>query len=529
MQTSPGLRFSQCAVRVDANAGLSESGAPFQGDSPGRVTAPHCTTTTSATLAMAFLPERHLRSDSADEYGSSSSVTSSTGSSYQLLLDHVLTYTQGYEIPLRTMYTLNCAPRAHHRPSAGGSGTPSSTASSPISAQGGWQDDQATATFAESLMAQIARLPNQPTSLPPSFITSFVRRCFPADLVCVDFPQALTGLDYLKDLEVRRRRAVAAAMSRLAIDRTTLELDGDSLADRYPGVQQWVVDMNEKERKVEALYTQLYVAVRRWILVNEMALLPFNKHNCMAMLNTLYPPVIANNPTSKLTPAVLQGQRNGFFKYILSVEQRGPRVLTTLMDQGKQPGEENGWASVTRTLNMYLQLANSIITECGDISDVQDISPHRVRCSAESRTPRKVDSGVSFNGSESTSRPPCATSNPTSPLESLPRPKTPSGGRSGTALEKLARGLKTIGRSRTDVTEIIDVSIKDATPTPEKNKTLRKMRSLGSLESRKASTTNLMAPQAPAFDVDAMRKQRMKYEAEIAASQKFGRPPHHEM
>ncbi|KAK0273709.1 hypothetical protein LTR35_012146 [Friedmanniomyces endolithicus] len=477
--------------------------------------------------------QQHLRSDSSDtsSYGSTGSAgstgSSGSGSSYQLILDHILTYPGSYEIPLRTMYTLNCAPRVQPMPNRHGAS--SSTSSSPTHPQGPWHDNQATQTFTESLMTQISQLPNQPSSLPPHFITSFVLRCFPSDLLCVDFPQALTGLDYLKDLETRRRREVAGAMSRLAIDRTTLELDGDSLSDRYPGVKQWVGDINEKERKVEALYTQVYVALRRWILVNEMALLPFSKHNCIAMLNTLYPPAISTPPTSKLTPAVLQKQRQGFFKYILSVEQKGPHILTTLMDQGKVAGEVNGWHSVTRTLGMYLQLANSVIVECAEIVDVQDVSTQKTRVSTGSRTARKVDSGVSFNGSEQLSRRGSSNGETISPLEPPPRPKTPSGFRNGTTLEKLARGLKGIGRSRTDVTEMVDIPAHPPpppSPGPDRTRGLRKMRSLGSLDSRKTSPK---LPDAPSFDADVMRLHRMKYEAGNVAEQKFGRRQHHEV
>ncbi|KAK5115777.1 hypothetical protein LTR62_000866 [Meristemomyces frigidus] len=474
----------------------------------------------------AFQTRPHYRNESSDV---SSHASSNSGSSYQLLLDHVLTYPTSYEIPLRTMYTLNCAPRAP--PASSRSGTPSSTSSSPLIAQSPLHD-QTTQTFTESLMAQIAQLPNQPSSLPPSFITSFLRRCFPPDLVCVDFPQALTGLDYLKDLETRRRREVAAAMNRLAIDRTTLEMEDEYLSDRYPGVKQWVVDINEKERKVEALYTQVYVALRRWILVNEMALLPFSKHNCMAMLNTLYPPVTSTQPTSKLTPAVMQAQRQGFFNYIRNVEQKGPHILNNLMDQGKLPGELNGWPAVTRTLSMYMQLANSIITECLEIIDVQDLS---TRVSGEptrskSRQGRKVDSGVSFHTTDKAPRPD-SNIEPISPTEPLSRPRTPAGSKNGTALEKLARGLRTIGRSRTDVSEIDSTMQSSGLPSPtfDKPRTLRKMRSLGSLQSAKSQASFGKPADAPTFDVDAMRMQRMKYEATTSAASKFGARAAHEV
>jgi len=374
-------------------------------------------------------------------------------------------------------------------------------------------------------MAQMSQLPNQPTSLPPSFIISFVRRCFSPELVLVDFPQALTGLDYLKDLETRRRREVASALHRLDIDRTTLDRDAGLLSERYPGVLQWVKAIEEKERKVEALYTQLYVGLRRWILINELSLIPYNKHNCVAMLNTLYPPVVSTQPTSKLTPDVLKGQRDGFFKYILTVEKQGPRILNNLMQQGKKAGEENGWPSVTRTLGMFLQLANSIIAECNDISNVEDVSPQKNRDSGSTRTARKVDSGISLTSASRPSTRSSSGSEPNSPTE-LARPKTPSGGRSGTALEKLARGLKTIGRSRTDVTEMVSEAPPPASPPVEKTKILRKMRSLGSLESRKVQGSTF-TPTSPTFDVEAMRIHRMKYDAGIAMQQKFGgRQPH---
>lgn len=113
-------------------------------------------------------------------------------------------------------------------------------------------------------MAQLSNLPTQPTSLPPSFITSFLGKCFTSDLTCVDFPQALTGLDYLKDLETRRRREIIFAKERLDIDRATLSTDSE-LQVQYPGVAQWLKVVEDKERKLEALYTQIYVGLRRWV------------------------------------------------------------------------------------------------------------------------------------------------------------------------------------------------------------------------------------------------------------------------
>ena len=204
---------------------------------------------------MAFLD--HNRSDSSD--------TSSTASSYQHILDHVLTYNAGYEMPLRTMYTLNSAPRAQPLPPRHGTplSSPGSPPTSPLMGSG-WQDHSTTNAFNENLMAQMSQLTMQPASLPPSFITAFLGRCFPADLVCVDFPQALTGLDYLKDLETRRQREIVYALGRTQIDSAILDNDLE-LRRQYPGVARWRANLRSQEQIIETLYTQLYIGVRRWV------------------------------------------------------------------------------------------------------------------------------------------------------------------------------------------------------------------------------------------------------------------------
>lgn len=119
--------------------------------------------------------------------------------------------------------------------------------------------------FKSCLMTQISQLPSQPCSLPPSFITSFVRRCFPFELDKVDFAQALTALDYLRDLETRRRREIVSAFGRLGVDPLTFDKDGDEISKKYPGVATWVNEIEVKERMVEALYTQVYIGLRRWV------------------------------------------------------------------------------------------------------------------------------------------------------------------------------------------------------------------------------------------------------------------------
>lgn len=206
--------------------------------------------------------------DSSSSARSTPENGSPAGSSYNVVLDHILQYPANYEIPLRTMYTLNCAAtRSQQLPqSLSRSGSPISDRRTP-SPQPDHRDS--TAHFTSALMSHIAHLPSQPCSLPPNFIISFVRRCFHEDLTLVDFPQGLAALDYLRDLEARRKREAAAALDRLGVGSNAIGAEMDSLAAEFPGVAQWVRNLEEKERKVEALYSQLYICLRRWVSPNQ--------------------------------------------------------------------------------------------------------------------------------------------------------------------------------------------------------------------------------------------------------------------
>ena len=190
------------------------------------------------------------------------------GAAYPWILEHLLTYPGTYEIPLRTMYTLNATTQSQQHPSPTQQHHNTGNAFPPrpqqIEEAQNLNTHTAAAQLRANLMSHISSQPSQPASLPPSFVTSFVRRVFPADLELVDFPQALTALDYLKDLEVRRRREVVAALDRLGVDRNDLH-EKEKLGKKYPGVLRWIVDLEEKERRVEALYTQVYLGLRRWV------------------------------------------------------------------------------------------------------------------------------------------------------------------------------------------------------------------------------------------------------------------------
>lgn len=407
----------------------------------------------------------------------------------------------------------------------------------------------------------------QPSSLPPSFITSFVRKCFTPELADVDFPSALTAMDYLKDLEVRRRAEIIAAMDKLGVDRSDIA-HRDLMAKKYPGVMMWIDGVAEKERKIEALYSQIYVGLRRWNLINEMSLVPYNKSNCIAMLNTLYPPMGITSsqfvqPTAQLTAPILSEQRNGFFRYITAVERKGPAVLSSLMQQHKRSSEdENGWPSLRDSLDSYLRMANSIIDECNEVTG--KYSPTSASFSSiefDEEHRRKIDSGISF-GSGQTSNRSSAQSHATRPSTSsslsthsrrvskdkqLPEkplptpmeeessaPSSPTSSRAaGSTLERIARELRKI-RSRSSVRDesrarpttaiAREEPVADAEQPSAVGKTLRLKRSLKKMRSsgglRDTSTSRPVSrddgvpvsTDVPAFDAEEMRARRLAWE-----------------
>jgi hypothetical protein len=225
--------------------------------------------TRTTSMASASFPTLSTKSTFAHSRQNSQESTAS-GASYQLILEHILSYPNTYEIPLRTMYTLNCAPRAQPmspRPSRAPS--PTSSSSSPSSPSFPYDQQATTAQFTSALMDQISQLPSHPSSLPPTFVTSFVNRCFPVELELVDFPQSLTALDYLKDLETRRRKEIAHSFRTLNLDQSNLSPEMlHNLRSWNHAVADWVESLENKLRKVEALYTSIYISLRRWVYTN---------------------------------------------------------------------------------------------------------------------------------------------------------------------------------------------------------------------------------------------------------------------
>ena len=226
-----------------------------------------------------------------------------------------------------------------------------------------------------------------------------------------------------------------------------------------------------------------------------MRLEPFNKANCIAMLNTLYPPTTPTPPTQQLTPSILASQRNAFFRYIQAVEKNGKSVLTNLENQSRRAQDENGWPVVREIVDKYLRAANGIIEECFAIT--VDIFKHEIV--EERNNARKTDSGVSFasgdrpSTSNSMTRPSIEKrvssekhiiidKNLNKPLPASPVPSDAvhnisdvSHKKGGTTLERIAREIRRI-KSRSGENKETSIS---APMPPERS--LKKMKSTSAI------------------------------------------------
>lgn len=257
------------------------------------------------------------------------------------------------------------------------------------------------------------------------------------------------------------------------------------------------------------------------------------------MLNTLYPPVMSTQPTAKLTIPILTKQRDGFFKYIQTVERRGNKdCLNNLISQNKLEGEATGWPAVKRTLTQYLTLANSMINECWDVNNVpynptrpllppSEESMDVIEIDTDKRKGRKVDSGISMGNDSLHSKNASTSSNKSSFSQYSQQPSRPGTpiGKGGSTLERIAREFRKMRpKQKVEVNEIIpqrtyhDLEQENGNAAPSKTtmSRLRKMKSLGALSDLKQSNSSQSSLRGgtgmPMFDPEEMKRQRDAFE-----------------
>lgn len=251
-----------------------------------------------------------------------------------------------------------------------------------------------------------------------------------------------------------------------------------------------------------------------------MRLEPFSKPNCIAMLNTLYPPTTATPPTRQLTAKILESQRNAFFRYVQGVQTNGKGILENLEHQGQRLGDANGWVVVREIVDKYLRTANGVIEECMEVSGVEYFDPET---EAYRRGDRRADSGVSFTTGDRPSTSSTSGSRTNVSVTDKPLPISPgttapfvppTSKKSRTTLEKIAHEFRNL-RIRNDVKEMPGTYSAESESKEPKSRGLRKMKSTSSIGGTRAKNARLGSNEAlTKFQIDEAQRQRLIWEAQ---------------
>jgi hypothetical protein len=228
-----------------------------------------------------------------------------------------------------------------------------------------------------------------------------------------------------------------------------------------------------------------------------MWLEPFHKGNCIGMLNSVFPPRLANSeapsvPIAEMTPEQVTEYHQHFFKAICTIEREGKGAVESLLTKGARPGDETSWSMVHDLLEKYLNIATETINDCAEVKGREYLE---AEAEARNKThKRNVDSGVSFTSvRESVAT---TDSRAPTPLDKSRSP-TPDTKPAKSTLGRISHQLRKM-RSRPEIKETSKV------------KMVSKKKSLTALVSGRSASSSSAESY---FDVDEFKRKRMIWEA----------------
>ncbi|PMD16726.1 hypothetical protein NA56DRAFT_545259, partial [Hyaloscypha hepaticicola] len=195
--------------------------------------------------------------------------------------------------------------------------------------------------------------------LPVVVILNTVERILQKDYNKVDFSNALTALDYLRDLELTRRAKLRTAAERLGI---TLETWRAVLTDN-PDALKWIELIQKYELIIEEGYANIFIDLRIWTMISELKSDHFHKPSVLALLNTLFPPTATVLPNNRIPPKVLNQYRSSLYRYITAVEANGPSVMKAFEAKLQAESNRHSWKSTWENLQLYMWLAELMIKQ----------------------------------------------------------------------------------------------------------------------------------------------------------------------
>lgn len=95
----------------------------------------------------------------------------------------------------------------------------------------------------------------------------------------------------------------------------------------------------------------------------------WNKHECLALLNTLFPPAIEGTPNDSICKNSMHKYRAVFYRYIQETEAIGPSCMTKFIYQLSHPGTGHTWPEVRADIDRYLELADLMIEQANAVAN----------------------------------------------------------------------------------------------------------------------------------------------------------------
>jgi hypothetical protein len=103
--------------------------------------------------------------------------------------------------------------------------------------------------------------PSRIKGFPVQFVQHVCRKVFAQQYKDIDFSQALTCIDYLRDLECTRKTALRDAALRLGIDKDNWR----TILSDAPEAYRWVSSVQKQELVIESLYAAIFLDLRIWV------------------------------------------------------------------------------------------------------------------------------------------------------------------------------------------------------------------------------------------------------------------------
>lgn len=134
-------------------------------------------------------------------------------------------------------------------------------------------------------------------------------------------------------------------------------------------------------------------------MIKELRSEPFYKPNVIAMLNTLFPPVVKDLPNARISKTVLHKYRNTFYRYIVVIEAKGSSGLDGFVNELARPASPHSWKNTRNNLKEYVTLADLMINQAAAVHGISFFNnrekdnpfrdAHRISCTTSDFSDRR--------------------------------------------------------------------------------------------------------------------------------------------